>query len=390
MPATTPALPVLRSLARLGYLFPSWSNVTPFTYQDGQTFAKMLESLIAYVDNDLVPYIDANMLIVTDAWKTTIEALIEELTNGSIELQDPVIAGLLADAESATRVALDALIAGLVTDPEKDGVFTLRGDTTNTFKIIGAKTTGELPAIVKTWLDGRFEPLDSAYTKAEADARYEPLDSAYTKAEGDARYMLASAGATDAELAAAVASLTSGINGKVISGVLADRPAYNSVPVNTVYVATDVAEQYISTGSTWAVFGSGGNELASAAYGGPVVTTPNKTDAASGGSITNIAGFQLSFKAGYRPIRIDIFGRVAMTAANQGVMVHVLLNGNQLFNISEGSGPDVDRWRSFAAFQRVNGLTPGSVNTVTVGISVPSGFTGSARLDSGVLEVVTL
>lgn len=36
---------------------------------------------------------------------------------------------------------------------------------------------------------GLYEPLDSAYTKAEADARYEPIDTMYTKAEDDARFV---------------------------------------------------------------------------------------------------------------------------------------------------------------------------------------------------------
>jgi Collagen triple helix repeat (20 copies) len=38
-----------------------------------------------------------------------------------------------------------------------------------------------------------YEPLDSAYTKAEADARYEPIDTMYTKSESDAKYALQTA-----------------------------------------------------------------------------------------------------------------------------------------------------------------------------------------------------
>jgi len=43
-------------------------------------------------------------------------------------------------------------------------------------------------AYTKAESDGKYEPIDSAYTKVEGDAKYEPIDSCYTKAEGDAKY----------------------------------------------------------------------------------------------------------------------------------------------------------------------------------------------------------
>lgn len=110
-----PVIPFQR-VPTIGIEFPNWSNTTPFTYQDGRTNAKLVESIVGYIDNVLVPYIDTNMSSVAEAWEATAQQLIdavnsaiEEVINSSITLQDPVMLAIINNLTSQSRVKLDAL-----------------------------------------------------------------------------------------------------------------------------------------------------------------------------------------------------------------------------------------------------------------------------------------
>ena len=118
-------LPIsISTLTRFGYLYPSYSNITPFTYQDGQTFSKMLEELIQYIDGTLTTETDANTQALVDAWKSSVEELIELVLNNSIELQDPLLATIIVDETSEARVALDTILATLIQeDPDDLGTY---------------------------------------------------------------------------------------------------------------------------------------------------------------------------------------------------------------------------------------------------------------------------
>lgn len=118
-------LPVpVTALQRFSYLFPQWTNGTPFTYQDGQTYAKLLEQLVAYIDSTLVPDTDEKMQAVIDAWKESTESLIELVLNNSLELQDPMLATLINDPDSEGRAALNAILAEVIQeDPEDPGTY---------------------------------------------------------------------------------------------------------------------------------------------------------------------------------------------------------------------------------------------------------------------------
>lgn len=115
-----------------------YTNITPFTYRDGVTYLEKLESFQAYVNNYLVPFINTNFLelgqeftdevnkmitTVNDALTlqdTEVDQKITDLTKyvddtmaavvaDGIQLQDPVMAGIVNNATSQTRVALNGL-----------------------------------------------------------------------------------------------------------------------------------------------------------------------------------------------------------------------------------------------------------------------------------------
>lgn len=88
-------------------------QVTPFTYRDGVTMLKKLELLQRYINKDLVPFVNDKTEELGDAFETQANALIEAVNaaielvlEGSVEAQDPIIAALIADAESLTFAAL--------------------------------------------------------------------------------------------------------------------------------------------------------------------------------------------------------------------------------------------------------------------------------------------
>lgn len=91
-------------------------NITPFTYRDGQTYLQILEGLRVYINRTVVPFVNSNLdefgQIFVDEVNRLIDAVnaaIDLVINDSIELQDPVMAGIIADIDSATRILLDSL-----------------------------------------------------------------------------------------------------------------------------------------------------------------------------------------------------------------------------------------------------------------------------------------
>ena len=114
----------INTLTRFGYLFPQYSNGTPFTYQDGQTFSKMLEELIQYIDNTLTVETDTQITALVEAWKSSVEELIVLVLNNSVELQDPILAAIIVDETSEARVALDTILATIIQeDPDDPGTY---------------------------------------------------------------------------------------------------------------------------------------------------------------------------------------------------------------------------------------------------------------------------
>lgn len=120
----------------------TFSNVQPFTYEDGLTVAEVLSRLIAWFREEVVPAfgdvteyvdqqisemityvdqsivslegrvddsIDANQTWVTeeiDSLTTYVDNAVQQIINNSIELQDPVVAGMVNDETSQTYPAV--------------------------------------------------------------------------------------------------------------------------------------------------------------------------------------------------------------------------------------------------------------------------------------------
>lgn len=93
-------------------------QVTPLTYRDGWTLLKKVDWISKYISRELIPFIENNTETITEAFETSVNALIEAVNaaidliiNDSVELQDPVMAAIFQNVSSATRTVTDALYA---------------------------------------------------------------------------------------------------------------------------------------------------------------------------------------------------------------------------------------------------------------------------------------
>lgn len=95
-------------------------NVTPFTYRDGLTYIRKLEDIVRYIDRVIVPYLNSTLDSFSTSFVDEINALTEQVNNSvnlvinsSIDLQDPVLAGVINDTSSESRGKLDSLYASV-------------------------------------------------------------------------------------------------------------------------------------------------------------------------------------------------------------------------------------------------------------------------------------
>lgn len=137
-------------------------QVTPFTYRDGVTMLKKLEDLKRYINRVLVPFVNSSTDDLAQAFEDQVNLLIiavnnaiDQILNSSIEVQDPVVAALIGDLDSATSNALDARYAlksaldaiqaiidtGRLSDAELDAAYGAKSDVDS---LITLTTTGRL------------------------------------------------------------------------------------------------------------------------------------------------------------------------------------------------------------------------------------------------------
>lgn len=126
-----------------------YTNIQPFTVRDGATYLLQIEALIKWIRDYVIPLLNTEVAGLEAAWKEQTEFLIAEWTRlaneletqvnealanqtqyvdseiaemvtyvneqvaliigNSIEVQDPVVAGMVNDAESQSRGAMDTL-----------------------------------------------------------------------------------------------------------------------------------------------------------------------------------------------------------------------------------------------------------------------------------------
>ncbi len=88
-------------------------NVTPFTIRDGVTMLKKVDYINKYIERILIPWINDNMEELGNDFEeqvniliAAVNAAIQEVIDSSIEIQDPVVAQLIANINSDTYAAL--------------------------------------------------------------------------------------------------------------------------------------------------------------------------------------------------------------------------------------------------------------------------------------------
>lgn len=110
------------------------TNITPFTHRNGMTYLEILEGLKCYITDLLVPDVDGKFRDATDFINDAIQAqtdlvngAVETVVNNSIVLQDPVLAALINDVSSISRIAFNQLLANIISEDVDDpGTFIIQ------------------------------------------------------------------------------------------------------------------------------------------------------------------------------------------------------------------------------------------------------------------------
>ncbi len=155
---STPITPTRRVLLGMISDLPNWSNVTPFTYQDGLTNAKLMESIIKWIDESLVPYVDEGLKDQITKWTTSLTEIVAQLENSMDEFEDDVSKQLAENLQSVTNAINDvinssvkvqtSLVLGMLNDPENP--VRVKGDSLYAGKSIEqtvARHTSDIAAI---------------------------------------------------------------------------------------------------------------------------------------------------------------------------------------------------------------------------------------------------
>lgn len=130
------------------------ANITPFTYRDGLSYLQRLERIVKYLNNVTKPYIDESYSELAGAFETQVNLvitevneLVQDIIDGSVEIQDPIVAEMLGDSESDTYEILYALLSNtLIEDPDDEGTF-ING-------LISPPSPAEY-----AWVDGLYVPV---------------------------------------------------------------------------------------------------------------------------------------------------------------------------------------------------------------------------------------
>lgn len=174
------------------------TNVQPFTYRDGETFASLLYRIRAYI-LELAPYIDGALeetiekvdeaIAASNAWTADqinqmidyVNEQVALIIGDSIQVQDPVVAGMFGDPTSQTRIVADGLYA------PKSIVATV---SANTSEINTLKTTVNTGRLSQTALDASYQakgtvsdPAVAALVNTDATATIEAMRGRFSKVD---------------------------------------------------------------------------------------------------------------------------------------------------------------------------------------------------------------
>ena len=169
-----------------------------------------------------------------------------------------------------------------------------------------------------------------------------------------------------------------------ITGTYAARPTAAAAGAGVMYVATNVPEMYLSNGTTWAVVGSGGNELGSATLAAG--TAPTTTS----GAAVDVPGLSVTFVAGERPVELRFMGDVNNSGVNVTV-VYFTLADNVVIQSSGYKPFAAANPQTIYAMARRSGLTAGTTYTAKVRFAVGAGTgTVGSAFTPTTFQVVTL
>lgn len=219
--------------------------------------------------------------------------------------------------------------------------------------------------------------LRTAFTELETVALSAETNAA--QASSDAGEVLALGVFDDADMAGVVLAPASATGVAVrtvvdqrvgqasLSGLYAARPSAASVPAGSMYFPTDVPEMYRSTGTAWAVVGSGGNELG---YAQSITASP----AVTGATVTDVPGLTCTFIPGDRPVEVSVSLDVSHSAVGGVVVVYIIVDGVTIARPNVPTGP-IGTWHTVERAVRRSGLAPGVPHTAKIAIATPAGTT---------------
>jgi len=327
------------------YTISPLSNITPFTYPDGITYLEKLEGMRKWLNDVLVPEFDAGIDNAIMEFQTGISNAELEITNkvnewqaswdaftANVEIEiaamnDPVFAGLVNNAVSATRVALNAVIDSI------------------------AVTPAEVPGIVNPLIAAADTALETSLNAAIA--------LKLNAAEKGAVNGVATLGADSKVPVGQLPSYS-------LIGLYSARPAAAVPPIGSTYHATDVAETYRTNGASWVSVGSGGNELG---YVGLDDTVPMFSSDVT--AFTDVPALTLNITAGTRPVLIEWEAQSAVSQATKctyaiykdGVKVREFIFDTE----------SVETWQTVSGKYMARGLTPGTAYVFKLTVKAEAG-----------------
>ena len=337
-----------------------YSNVQPFTVRDGATHLLTLEALRAWIRDTLLPHIDTEISGLESSWETQnddmrdlFESAIQDVVNissqtGGILSETEALKILIDEAaeaasDSATQAASYASDAANIQDEAITGIF---NDPLSLFKqALDARyaTISALGAVSDVIETGRL-------SASAIDGRFDDVANDFDSMQSQIQNV-------NDDIDALPVTIT---------GEFDNRISPSSVAAGSVFICTDVPEQYVSDGISWQVFGSGGNEIGSAAFTGPVTSITSVT-------AVPVPAFTITFKVGYRPIVLSLFARIAASNAEATPRAHIYLDGAGVTMLEGAASSARDSWRSVFGKIRVDSLIPGSVHTAVVALSCSAG-----------------
>lgn len=402
--------------------FKPLNNITPFTYRDGATYLEILELLRTYIRETIVPFINTNFTELGDEFETQVNLLITEVNSqldalslvvtNDLTAQNAEVDQKITDLTTYVDDAVNSILDGSVSINDALMVTIITNITTNTRILLDSLYVNETDFTALTAGAGRLSgaSLDATYVNesdyaalttgagrlSDASLQTEFVSDADLAAlvTGAGRLSGASLDATyvnESDYAALVntgrlsnTNLVAQFATVNLAGTYAARPAANTVPAKTMYFCTDIPETYLSNGTSWAVVGSGGSELASATLAANDIKSTTST------AYVDVPGMSVSFVVGERPIKLECQTELSNTAATNLVQVAFIVNGTQIGQFGTAM-PYANATLSFHDTARKGGLTPGSTVTAKLQyiVSAGTGKFGSAFTPS-IFQVVTL